>query len=152
MTRFHAVRCLVLACLMVAPAVGCSSGGMRNRHAVQYPMAPGDTAPGATGRVSVRQTDQNNQKLQIQVAHLPPPGQLHPSLSTYVVWGSQPGQPGTAMNLGQITIDRSRSGKLDVVTPYPNLDLKVTAESSATPERPSEYVILQGNVMGGAIR
>ncbi len=151
MTRFHAVwLCLVLTGVTAASLAGC--GSMRERRSVQYAMQPGDAVPGASGKIIVG-SDEDNQRLKIQVAHLPPPGQLHPSLSTFVVWGSQPGAPpATAMNLGQISIGRDRQGSLEVVTPYPNLDITVTAESTGTPEQPSDYVILQGNVMGGALR
>jgi hypothetical protein len=139
---------LVLAGMLAAPLGGC---GRVMHHGVQYGLQPGNATPGASGKVSVQQTDSNNQKLKIQVAHMPPPGELHPNLSHFVVWGHIPGQPQqSAMNLGQISIGRDREGTLEVVTPYPNLDLMITAESTSTPRQPSNYVVLQGQVQGGA--
>jgi hypothetical protein len=142
---------LALAMMLAAPLGGC--GRMARGGGVQYGLQPGNATPGATGQVAVKTTDANNQRLKIHVAHMPPPGQLHPNLSHFVVWGQVPGQgPQQAMNLGQIAIGKNREGTLEVVTPYPNLDLMVTAESTATPRQPSDYVVLQGQVQGGAIR
>jgi hypothetical protein len=140
---------LALAAMLAAPLAGC---GMRGG-GVQYGLQPGNATPGASGKVSVKQTDSNNQRLQIQVKHMPPPGELHPNLSRFVVWGQVPGQSQQqAMNLGQIAIDSDRKGSLEVVTPYPNLNLMITAESTSTPRQPSNYVVLQGQVQGGALR
>jgi hypothetical protein len=152
MTRFHAVwLCIVLTGLVAMPLVGC--GMMRDRGATQFSMQPGDPTPAATGSIAVSEADHQNQRLKINVAHLPPPEQLHPSLSTFVVWGSQPGEgQQSAMNLGQIRIDQNRQGTIEVITPYPDLDIRVTAESESTPDRPSDFVVLEGNVMTGALR
>ena len=150
MTRIREVCLGIGLAAMTFGSVGC--GMVRNAGTVEYAMQGNDAAPAATGPVRASRTDNNNQELRIEVAHLPQPERLHPSLSTYVVWGRQPSGDATAMNLGQLSIDEDREGMLRVVTPFPELDIMVTAESSSTPDRPSEFVILEGQIIGQARR
>jgi hypothetical protein len=137
---------LALAGLMSVTA-GC--GMMRNRGAVQYGLQPGPMTSSAAGQVSMKETNENNQRMRIHVENLPPPGTLHPSLSTYVVWGQPFGdREREAINLGRIAIDNDREGTLEVVTPYPNMGITITAERYLRPAQPSQFVVLEGQVQG----
>ena len=49
-------------------------------------------------------------------------------------------------NLGQLQLDSHRHGSVDLVAPLTTFKLIVTAEESGTVEKPSDYVILHGDV------
>lgn len=111
----------------------------------RYTLRPGDSTPAATGEIAVKQTKNDNGQLTVKVNHLPIAQELDPSLSTFVVW-VDPGEQREPMPVGQLQIDKNRKGELQVLTPFKDFDVFVTAERQGTPEQPSPYVILEGRV------
>lgn len=88
---------------------------------------------------------QGNTQVALSVNYLPEPNELDRSLTTFVVW-SIADDGHRVRNLGQLQIDSRRHGSVDLVTPLTSFKLVVTAETSGTAEKPSDYVILRGNV------
>ena len=84
-----------------------------------------------------------NTALRVVVDHLPPPERLSSELKTFVVW-IRPARGQDYLNAGQLTIDDERSGELETVTPYPDVDVLVTAEAGGSPAYPSAFKILEG--------
>jgi hypothetical protein len=110
-----------------------------------YTLRPGVRSPAAVGEVNVKTTKNDNQSLTVKVDHLAMPSDLGPSLNTYVVWIA-PGRDQPPMPVGQIEVSKDRSGQIQVLTPFKSFDVLVTAEPSATPPKPSPFVVLQGRV------
>jgi len=100
-------------------------------------------APGATGYVNSDVDDNGNLMLEVELQHLPPPGDLDPTLTTYVVW-IRPTSGAGFQNLGQLVLDSNRRGSLTTSTPYSSVEVVVTAEASPTPAEPSRFTVLQG--------
>jgi len=101
-------------------------------------------APGATGFVNSDVDDNGNLALEVELEHLPPPADLDPTLTTYVVW-IRPTSGGGFQNVGQLMIDSNRRGELSTTTPYSTVEVIVTAEASSTPMEPSRFTVLQGS-------
>ncbi len=110
-----------------------------------YRLIPDPSAPAAIGEVTVRDKAGANNEVTIKVDHLPLPSDLDPALNTYVVWARPPGDR-EIIPVAEIEIGEDREGKAKLTTPFETFDLLVTAEASATPEEPSEHVVLKGHV------
>ena len=111
-----------------------------------FRLRPSSRTPEAAGVIDIKQTSNANEKLTVKVEHLPPPASLAPDLRTFVVW-IDPGRGRAPMPVGQILIDeKHRSGEVVTVTAFERFEVLITAESVATPTRPSQHVILQGGV------
>lgn len=109
-------------------------------------MMPGPSgllAPSAIGTITTSVDDNKNTLVTLEVEHLPPPTNLDPSLTTYVVW-IRPRAGGDVLNVGQLEMTPDRTGELQAATPHANFDVLLTAESSATVRQPSRFVVLQG--------
>lgn len=135
-----ATRLLVVVCFGL---LACARHGAK----ADYPLSPSAKAPSAMGEIAVKTTDDFNQQTKVRVEHLPQPAQLDPSLQNFVVWLQPEGTMGQEpINVGQLIIDEKREGELSFVTPHRTFTVMVTAETTPTPMRPSEYVVLEGHV------
>jgi len=63
-----------------------------------------------------------------------------------VVW-IRPRAGSEYTNVGQLKLNEDRTGELAATTPYPDFDVTVTGETSATSRSPSKFVILQGSAI-----
>jgi hypothetical protein len=106
-------------------------------------LEPSRETPASQGSVSAAVDANGNTALRVVVDHLPPPERLSSDLRTFVVW-IRPARGDEYLNAGQLTIDDERSGELEAITPYPDVDVLVTAESSGSPPYPSHFKILEG--------
>lgn len=110
-----------------------------------FALAPAERTPGALGEVEVKRADNDNSEVRLKVQHLPEPGQLDPSLRTYVVW-IDPGVGRPEQALGQLQLNNNREATITTKTPFSSFDVFVTAETTPTPQQPSPYVVLEGRV------
>ncbi len=131
--------------LLLSSALGASLMLGAGCGSQTYQLIPGERSPAAKGTVKVDRSPNDNSKIEVEVKHLPPPQNLDPSLSTFVVW-VEPTNGRPATNLGQLQIDSDRNGKIEAVTPFEQFRVWVTAEANPTPQRPSSYVILRTDV------
>ncbi len=132
----------------VAQAAPAAPASAKPAVATTAAAAPAPTrslvAPGAAGFVNSDVDDNGNLVLEVELDHLPPPMDLDPMLTTYVVW-IRPVSGGGFQNVGQLVIDNNRHGELTTTTPYGMVEVIVTGEASATPAEPSRFTVLQGS-------
>jgi hypothetical protein len=121
---------------MLTCVMGCAS---------PIALEAGPKTPAAAGNVKLSRDGQGNTKIDLKVNYLPQPFELDRSLTTFVVW-SIADDGNRVRNLGQLQVDSHRHGSVDLVTPLSRFTLLVTAEQSGTAEKPSDYLILQGNI------
>lgn len=128
---------------------GCASTGMMGGGSKSTAkLQPGPQTPAATGEVSIGGADDptGNNQVALQVEHLPPPEELGEELSTFVVWITPEGSE-EPLNVGQLQYDpQDRQGSLDIVTPYKDFEIAVTAENAANPLEQGEVVVVKGKV------
>ena len=129
-------RFVLLIFAGLAGASGC---------ATSVALEAGPKTPAAAGNVKLSRDSQGNTQLGLTVEYLPEPFELNRSLTTFVVW-SIADNGSRVRNLGQLQVDSHRHGSVDLVTPLTTFKLIVTAEESGTVEKPSDYVILHGDV------
>ena len=130
------LRCGVVVAALFVLSTGC---------ATTVALQASSRTPAAAGSVKTSKDGQGNLKLDVSVDYLPNPFELDRSLTTFVVW-SIADDGGRVRNMGQLQIDSHRHGSVELVTPLADFKLLVTAEASGTAEKPSDYVVLQGNI------
>jgi len=129
-------RLVVFICGALALGVGCGT---------TLALQPGSKTPAAAGIVKLSRDSQGNTQLALSVNYLPEPFELNRALTTFVVW-SIADDGSRVRNMGQMQLDSHRHGVVNLVTPLTSFKLLVTAEESATAEKPSDYAVLSGNV------
>jgi len=132
------VKGLVSASMTVLAfaVVGCS--------APIHELRPAQRNPAALGNIKAKADDNRNTVLDVRAEHLAPPAALDPTLSTYVVW-IRPIGAQEFTNAGQLAVRSDRSGRLLVTTPFPEINVLVTAEQSGTARAPSTFVVMEGH-------
>ncbi|MFO7564254.1 MAG: hypothetical protein R6X02_16525 [Enhygromyxa sp.] len=112
-------------------------------------LQPGERAPATQAEVKVDRKDDRetgNRELSLDVDHLPPPSELGEEFTTFVVWLAPEGSE-RAQNVGELDYNPSRrSGSLDVVTPYDQFTIWVTAEPASNPLDRGEVVVASGDL------
>jgi outer membrane protein OmpA-like peptidoglycan-associated protein len=116
--------------------------------AIGYPVGGGGTrvtmvatpaASQASGEAKV-DAKVGGTQVSLKVAGMPQPTVLGAEFLTYVLWTVTP--DGTTTNLGEIPIDKTGQGKLDVTAQSQTFALIVTAEPYYAVHIPSELVVL----------
>jgi outer membrane protein OmpA-like peptidoglycan-associated protein len=116
--------------------------------AIGYPVGGGGTrvtmvatpaASQASGEAKV-DAKVGGTQISLKVAGMPQPTVLGAEFLTYVLWTVTP--DGTTTNLGEIPIDKTGQGKLDVNAQSQTFALIVTAEPYYAVHIPSELVVL----------
>jgi hypothetical protein len=110
-----------------------------------YNLQHGPRTPASAGTLDFNPGKEGNNRLSVKAKYLAMPKDLGPNVTDYVVW-LEPGQGRAPTPIGVLKPDKNREANLDVNTPYKAFNILVTAESSATPSRPSNLVILRGSV------
>jgi outer membrane protein OmpA-like peptidoglycan-associated protein len=126
------------------PAANVISGTVA---AIGYPIGGGTrvnmvgtaAASQASGQAKVEAT-KDGTAIELRVAGMPQPTALGAEFLTYVSWTVTP--DGTTTNLGEISIDQSGQGKLQVKAQSQTFALIVTAEPYYAVRMPSELVVL----------
>lgn len=133
----------------LAACAPMGSGILARGQAPSARLEAGPQTPAAKAEVSVdrkRRDPAGNSQISLEVEHLPPPSALGDDLNTFVVWITPRGAE-RAINVGQLDYDPAqREGNLDIVTPYNEFTVAVTAESASTPIERGEVVIVSGEV------
>lgn len=122
--------------------VACASN--RAAHLEPSQRSPATQAEIKVDRGMFKET--GNAQLAIELEHLPPPSELGDEYTTFVVWLTPKGteQP---QNIGELDYDpASREGTLDVLTPYEQFTVAITAEPMGHPIKKSETEVASGKV------
>lgn len=122
---------------------GCSH--MRGSSEQTWTMNTAESIPAAIGKVKVAEQKDGNSKVKVEVEHLAQPGDVNAAASAYVVWLKP--ESGTAQNVGALTVDKDRKGKLETKTAFTNFQVFVTAEEDANVTRPSQTTIMATKVV-----
>jgi outer membrane protein OmpA-like peptidoglycan-associated protein len=124
----------------------------RSIKAVGYKVGGGSTkvifvgttaAPNASGEAKV-QAKTDGTDLELKVKNMPEPTTIGPEFLTYVLWTITP--DGSTTNLGEISIDKSGNGELDVTAQSQTFALILTAEPYFAVTLPSEVVVLENEI------
>jgi hypothetical protein len=118
-------------------AAGC--GGSTTR------LVATPEAPAAVAEVKVKSGANDNTVGTLKVEHLAPPARVEGNSTVYVAWVRPSGRD-EWQNVGQLQINDDREGTLELVVPYREFDLSVTAEQAGDAERPRGVIVLQGQV------
>lgn len=112
-------------------------------------LQPSERAPATKAEVKIDRKDDRrtgNRELSLDVDHLPPPTELGEEYTTFVVWLTPQGTD-RAQNVGELDYDPARrKGTLDVVTPYDQFTIWVTAEPAPNPLDRGDVVVASGDL------
>jgi len=101
--------------------------------------------PKAYGEAKV-ETKKGYTEIEVEFDDLEPATKFGPEFLTYVLWAVSP--EGRASNLGEIVLDRTADGKLNVTTELQAFGLIVTAEPYFAVTQPSDVVVMENIVRG----
>lgn len=108
-------------------------------------------APGAEGKVLLKEDKNDNYSFNIKVANLAKPKDLTPSRSLYIVWMDTPGS-GTK-NMGQLKstaplFTKALKASMKTVSTFKPSRIFITAEDNASVEYPSgQEVLSTGSIL-----
>ncbi len=104
--------------------------------------------PAAHGTVTVENGPNDNTKLDIKVQSLAQPTALTPPEQVYVVWVQSDGR-NTAINEGQLKIDKNLSAQLNTKTPYKNFQVFITGQANPQAKNPQGPHLLSASITNG---
>jgi len=99
--------------------------------------------PKAYGQAKV-ETKKGYTEIEVEFDDLEPATKFGPEFLTYVLWAISP--EGRASNLGEILLDSTNDGKLNVTTELQAFGLIVTAEPYFAVTQPSDVVVMENIV------
>jgi hypothetical protein len=137
-TTGETMKNLILPALCLSIAVAC--GG-----STPVPLDTMPRTPAAIGVISVEQGPNDNTIGKLHVEHLAPPQRIRGDLGVYVAWVRAVGAD-EWQNVGQLLVDESREGDLEVRVPHQQFEFTLSAESNGDATYPSKFVVMQGQV------
>lgn len=132
--KYFSIAPAVLLALVTACGAGTS-----------IPLETTPRTPAAIGVINVEQGQNNNTVGKLHVEHLAPPAEIRGDLSVYVAW-VRPVGASEWQNVGQLIVDESREGSLELRVPQDQFEFSVSAESRGDAADPSEFVVMRGQV------
>ena len=96
--------------------------------------------PKAYGEAKV-ETKKGYTEIEVEFDDLEPANKFGPEFLTYVLWAVSP--EGRASNLGEILLDKTADGKLNVTTELQAFGMIVTAEPYFAVTQPSDVVVME---------
>lgn len=124
---------------LVALFVAAGCGGSTTR------LTATPQAPAAVAEVEIKSGANDNTVGTLKVQHLAPADRIESDSTVYVAWVRPSGRDDW-QNIGQLQVNDDREGTLDLVVPYREFDLSVTAERAGDAERPRGVIVLQGQI------
>ena len=124
---------------VVSLSLACGSNGGT------VPLETTPRTPAAVGKMDVTQDPNQNTVGQLRVQHLAPPQELRGDLNVYVAWVRPAGEDAW-QNVGQLVIDASREGSLEVRVPHERFEVAVSAEATGDATDPSDFIVMRGHV------
>jgi hypothetical protein len=138
---------LGIAAVTAAGVMSCGKtvtmpGGTSTTSALQ----PVGEARAAKGELKIKEGDNGNTALSVNVKYLAPPEKIAPNATTYVVWAKPRTGDMRPQNLGALRVNDDREGSLETVTPLKNFEVIVTPEPSTTVSAPTHSPVFNGIV------
>lgn len=131
-------RMVVLVAVGALALVGCGPS--------TWYLTAGPQTAAAQGHVTAMAGPNDNTKLVIKVKHLASPDKVQPAATVYVVWVRGVGAADVPQNVGALRLNGDLSGELETTTSLREFDLLITAEASASAERPGSDSVLKGRI------
>ena len=113
--------------------------GISCRTTVDFPHS--SIVPAADVKASIKQDDHDNYKIKLEAEHLADPQRLRPSKDVYVVWLET--EDNNNQNIGQLTTNSKKKGKLETTSPYQPVRIFITAEDRANIDYPRGEVVFE---------
>ena len=126
----------VFAVMMIIPFTSCAK---------KYTFLNSTVVPGAEGYVKVKQDNNKNYIVNVEVSDLAEVEKVQASKTTYVVWMET--DEGNAENLGQLKSSRSffskqKTASLETVSSYKPVKIFITTEEGVNTQYPGRQVVL----------
>jgi len=126
----------VFAVMMIMPFTSCAK---------KYPFINSTVVPGADGYVKVKQDNNKNYIIKVEVSDLAEVERVQTSKTTYVVWMET--DEGNAENLGQLKSSRSffskqKTASLETASSYKPVKIFITTEEGVNTQYPGRQVVL----------
>jgi hypothetical protein len=105
---------------------------------------PSTIVPAASGTVKVREDQNDNFAIRLNVTNLAAPGRLTPAKDSYVVWVET--EENRAQNMGRLRskkglFSKAWKGELETISTAKPVRVFITAEENANPQYPGEIVL-----------
>ncbi|TDE18126.1 hypothetical protein [Dyadobacter psychrotolerans] len=112
----------------------------------KYNFAISQVVPAAEGSVEVRQDDNNNYEIDLEVTRLAGPERLSPAKKLYIVWVQT--EKNGDKNIGQLKtasgfLSKTLKSSLKTVTSFKPTGFLISAENDAGVLHPGEQVVLR---------
>lgn len=122
---------MIVATLMIVSVSSC---------ATKTKFLPSSVVPAAEGVVKVKQDNNNNYVIDLNINNLAEPSRLQPAKNMYVVW--MEGDDNETKNLGQIKsshsmISKQLKGSFETVSPVSPKKIFITAENDPSVQYPN---------------
>jgi hypothetical protein len=105
-----------------------------------YALVGSAYLPASHGDIHIEKIDKQQILLVIAMDHLPPPAEVEPGTSHYVVWFNAVGEypaPQQALEYDAET----QTGRASIPTSMREFDVQITAEQSERPAQPSDLLV-----------
>ena len=143
--KMHSIRRWGVAGSLVGALALGGCGHMGRGSEQTWTMNTAESVPAAIGTVKVAEEKDGNTKVKVEVEHLAAPADVKAAASTYVVWLKP--DSGTAQNVGALTVDKDRKGKLETKTAFKDFQVFVTAEEDANVTHPSQTTVMATKIV-----
>ena len=131
MTNYLGLWFIVLG--TVFACAGCSPPA-------DYALVGSAYVPAAQGDIHIEGIDKQQILVVVAMDHLPPPSELEPGMTHYVVWFNAIGEYPAPQQALEYDPD-TRTGRASIPTSMLEFDVQITAEQSEAPTQPSDLIV-----------
>jgi hypothetical protein len=124
---------LFIGAVSLASVAGCNPPA-------DYALVGSAYVPATQGDIRIEKIDKQQILVVVAMDHLPPPSAVEPGMTHYVIWFSAVGEYPTPQQALEYDAD-ARTGRASIPTSMRDFDVKITAEQSESPARPSDLLI-----------
>jgi hypothetical protein len=110
-----------------------------------YALVGSAYVPSTQGEIRVEKIDRDQILINITLDHLPPPDQVEPGLTRYVVWFTPVGEPPARQRALDYDAE-AEVGRASIPTSLRDFEVWVTAEADEAPARPSTLMVASQNI------
>jgi hypothetical protein len=105
-----------------------------------YALVGSAYVPAAHGDIRLEKIDREQVLVNLRLDHLPPPERVEEGVTHYVVWFSEVGEYPVRQQTLDYDLDTG-VGQASIPTTMRRFDVRITAEQSDSPTRPSDLLV-----------
>jgi hypothetical protein len=105
-----------------------------------YALVGSAYVPAAAGDIQIEKLDKEHILVVITMDRLPPPAEIEPGMSHYVVWFNAVGEYRAPQQPLEYDAE-TRTGRASIPTSMLEFDIQITAEQSERPAEPSDLLV-----------